>query len=118
MTGAENSLIFIAIVFMRALLLLLITCSCLLLLQRNPSMKPRAAEMVNVNFDTLNFKTQVQPIFEKHCSPCHFPGGKMHEKLPFDQGETIIDHQAGILRRIKGADDVRLIKQYVEQNNR
>jgi hypothetical protein len=103
---------------MRAFLLLLIAGSCLLLLQRNPSGKPRVAEMVNVNLDTLNFKTQVQPIFEKHCSPCHFPGGKMYEKLPFDQGETIVNHQAGILRRIKGDDDVRLIRQYAGQNNR
>jgi hypothetical protein len=101
---------------MRALLLLLVSCSCLLLLQRNPSAKAPATEMVNASFDTLNFKTQVQPIFEKRCSPCHFPGGKMYDKLPFDQGETIINHQAGILRRIKGENDVRVIKQYLEQS--
>lgn len=101
---------------MRALLLLLVSCSCLFLLQRNPSTKVHAAKMVNASFDTLNFKTQVQPIFQKHCSPCHFPGGKMYEKLPFDQGETIINHRAGILRRIKGEDDVRVVKQYLEQN--
>ena len=69
-------------------------------------------------FDTVNFTTMVQPIFEKHCSPCHFPGGKMYEKLPFDQGETIVNHQAGVLRRIKAEDEVRLIKQYVEQSKR
>ena len=68
--------------------------------------------------DTVNFKTMVQPIFEKHCSPCHFPGGKMYEKLPFDQGETIVNHQAGILKRIKGEEDVRLIQQYIAQKKR
>jgi hypothetical protein len=86
----------------------------LFLFQRNPA--PNGPQNNHLEFDTLNFKTVVQPIFEKHCSPCHFPGGKMYEKLPFDQGATIINHHAGILRRIEGEDDLRLIKQYLEQN--
>jgi hypothetical protein len=101
---------------MRAPLILFVCGSCLLLLQHYPSPETPPVKMVVQRLDTVNFKTQVEPIFEKHCNPCHFPGGKMYEKLPFDQGETIINHQAGILRRIKGEDDVRLIKQYLEQN--
>jgi len=101
---------------MRAPLILFVCGSCLLLLQRYTAPETPAIKMVVQRSDTVNFKTQVEPIFEKHCNPCHFPGGKMYEKLPFDKGETIIDHQAGIFRRIKGDDEVRLIKQYLEQN--
>jgi len=101
---------------MRAPLILFVCGSCLLLLQRYPAPEAPRVKMAAQRLDTVNFKTQVEPIFERHCNPCHFPGGKMYEKLPFDQGETIISHQAGILRRIKGEDEVRLIKQYLEQN--
>ena len=32
--------------------------------------------------DTISFTLQIQPILVNHCSPCHFTGGKMYEKLP------------------------------------
>jgi len=101
---------------MRAPLILFVCGSCLLLLQRNPEPATPAVKMLVQRLDSINFKAQVEPIFQKHCNPCHFPGGKMYEKLPFDQGTTIISRQAGILRRIKEEDEVRLIKQYLEQN--
>jgi len=65
--------------------------------------------------DTIDFSKQIQPILVNHCSPCHFPGGKMYQRLPFDKDTTIINHQAGILRRIKG-DDNALIKAFVQQH--
>lgn len=68
--------------------------------------------------DTVNFKTQVQPILVKNCSPCHFPGGKLYEKLPFDKGETIVNHEAGVFKRLKKEDEVKLVKQYIEENKK
>jgi hypothetical protein len=65
--------------------------------------------------DTIGFTKQIQPIMIKNCSPCHFPGGKMYEKLPFDKDTTIINHNAAILRRIKGEDNA-LIRAFVRQN--
>jgi hypothetical protein len=35
------------------------------------------------------FVSKVRPIFESRCRPCHFEGGKMYERLPFDRPETI-----------------------------
>lgn len=66
--------------------------------------------------DTIDFSTQVQPVLQKKCSPCHFPGGKMYEKMPFDNGKTIMDHKAGIFRRITDVEEVKLFRKYVEQN--
>jgi len=67
--------------------------------------------------DTIDFTKQIQPILIKNCSPCHFTGGKMYERMPFDKDTTIINHEKGILRRIKGDENV-LIKTFIQQNNR
>jgi len=67
--------------------------------------------------DTINFASQIQPILAKNCSPCHFTAGKMYERMPFDKDTTIINHQAGILRRIKGEENT-LIRSFVEQRSK
>ena len=66
--------------------------------------------------DTVNFKTQIQPILQKNCSPCHFHGGKMFGKMPFDKSETIISHEAGVLKRFKIQSEIDLVKQFIPQN--
>ena len=68
--------------------------------------------------DTVNYQTQIQPILQEKCSPCHFSGGKMYERMPFDKGETIIGHQAGILKRIKDEKEAALIREYVQQQTK
>ena len=65
--------------------------------------------------DTIHFTSQIQPILVKNCSPCHFTGGKMYERMPFDKDTTIINHEAAILKRIKGEENP-LIKSFIEQN--
>ncbi|MFL5809812.1 MAG: hypothetical protein ACJ749_09845 [Flavisolibacter sp.] len=67
--------------------------------------------------DSIDFRTTIQPILVKNCSPCHFAGGKMYDRMPFDKGETIIKHQTGILRRIKKAEENELLKQFISQRN-
>lgn len=68
-----------------------------------------------VKRDTIHFVTQIKPLLQKNCSPCHFPGGKLYEKLPFDKDETIITHNEGVLKRFKNVDERKLIKQFAEQ---
>ena len=65
--------------------------------------------------DTIHFTSQIQPILVKNCSPCHFTGGKMYERMPFDKDTTIINHETGVLKRIKGEENL-LIKTFIEQN--
>ena len=65
--------------------------------------------------DTIDFSSQIQPILVKNCSPCHFAGGKMYERMPFDKDTTIINHETGILKRIKGDENV-LLKAFIRQN--
>ena len=67
--------------------------------------------------DTIDFGNQVQPILVKNCSPCHFTGGKMYERMPFDKDTTIINHEKGILKRFKGDESV-LLKTFIQQHKR
>ena len=72
-------------------------------------------ETILVLKDTIDFTKQIQPILVKNCSPCHFTGGKMYERMPFDKDTTIINHETGILKRIKGDENV-LLKTFIQQN--
>ncbi len=76
------------------------------------------AAIIAPTTDTIDFKTMIQPIFEKRCNPCHFPGGKMYEKMPFDNPKTILNHEAGILRRIKDAEENERIREFLKKNKK
>ena len=65
--------------------------------------------------DTINFATQIQPILQKNCSPCHFTGGKMYERMPFDASQTLLSHKEGILKRFKQEEDSSLLTKYIDQ---
>ena len=66
--------------------------------------------------DTGYFNAAVLPVLKKNCSPCHFPGGKMYERMPFDQPATIISHEAGALKRFKVMEEMSIVKNYIELN--
>ena len=67
---------------------------------------------------TIDFTGQIVPILIKNCSPCHFAGGKMYEKLPFDQDTTLLNHSHGILKRIKIEEEKMLLEQFIGQNKK
>jgi len=37
----------------------------------------------------VDFDSQVKPILQSKCMPCHFSGGQMYDSLPFDKPATI-----------------------------
>ena len=69
-----------------------------------------AAEKARVDFDT-----QVKPIFKSKCMPCHFSGGQMYDRLPFDKPETIRKLGVKVFTRIKAEDERRLIEDFLSQ---
>jgi hypothetical protein len=75
-----------------------------------------AKRIASLNTDSTFFKTQVKPLLEKKCSPCHFTGGKIYERMPFDKEETILNHEAGILKRFKDEKEADLLKQFIQQH--
>jgi hypothetical protein len=50
---------------------------------------------------TIDYKAEIQPIFEAKCQPCHFAGGKMYNRLPFDRSETLRRLGEKVFTRIK-----------------
>jgi hypothetical protein len=54
------------------------------------------------------FAGAVRPILKAHCAPCHEPGGRLYDRLPFDDARVVSSHSPGILRRLKGEDRAAL----------
>jgi hypothetical protein len=50
------------------------------------------------------FAGAIRPILKAHCSPCHEPGGRLYDRLPFDDPRVVSAHSPGVLRRLKGED--------------
>lgn len=65
--------------------------------------------------DTISFAVHIQPILQNKCNPCHFPGGKMYESMPFDQAKTILDHPEGVLKRFKKGEEGRLMRAFLKK---
>ncbi len=66
--------------------------------------------------ERVDFDTQLQPIFKSKCMPCHFNGGQMYERLPFDKPDTIRKLGHRLFTRIKEENDRRLIEDFLTQS--
>lgn len=62
-----------------------------------------------------DFTADIEPIFKARCQPCHFQGGKVYDKLPFDKPETIKKLGTRLFTRIKDEKEQRLIREFLEQ---
>ena len=69
-----------------------------------PTPAPPAPEGSAHDGGVPDFARDVQPILARACDPCHFPGGKMYQPMPFDDPKTVASHKEGVLRRLKGSD--------------
>jgi hypothetical protein len=78
---------------------------------RNPTV-PASTEKVPAEVD---FTSQVRPILELRCTPCHFEGGTMYQRLPFDRPETINELGTKLFSRIKVENEQRLIREFLKQ---
>jgi hypothetical protein len=63
----------------------------------------------------VDFATQIKPIFEARCQPCHFNGGTMYQRLPFDRPETIKMLGPKLFSRIKDEQQRRLLCDFLSQ---
>ena len=87
-----------------AAVLILATC----LLATSPAAQPSKAQPVD-------FQTQIRPILEKRCQPCHFTGGKMYGKMPFDRPQTIHTLGDKMFTRIKDPKEQALLRTFLAQ---
>jgi hypothetical protein len=66
--------------------------------------------------DRVDFDTQLKPIFQSKCMPCHFSGGQVYDRLPFDKAATIRKLGTKLFTRIKDEHDRRLIEEFLTQS--
>ena len=84
--------------------------------QRMPhSAVVQAAVETQPTSTNVDFDSQIKPIFQSKCMPCHFSGGKMYESLPFDRPETIKKLGTKLFSRIKDENHRRLIRDFLAQ---
>ncbi len=101
---------------MKAILIVMVYVSGLWLVHKDTKQQPVSAKDTSVrHIDSNYFKARIEPILQKNCSPCHFPGGKQYEKLPFDKAETIINHGAVALKRLKDDKEKALVREFINQ---
>ncbi|HEX9160592.1 MAG TPA: hypothetical protein VF980_02710 [Thermoanaerobaculia bacterium] len=66
---------------------------------------------------TPSYDKTVRPILEQHCQPCHFAGGKMYARLPFDRAETIVKLGPKLFTRIRNEQERAVIRKYLAATN-
>ena len=76
---------------------------------------PQPARPVFTINAKVDFVTQVEPILRSKCQGCHFRGGKMYEKLPFDRPETIKHLGTKLFTRISDEGDRKVIREFLSQ---
>ncbi|MDQ2936721.1 MAG: hypothetical protein M3R67_04355 [Acidobacteriota bacterium] len=63
----------------------------------------------------VDFATQIRPILESRCMPCHFSGGKVYQRMPFDRPETIKTLGTKLFTRLKDENERRVIRDFLAQ---
>ena len=71
----------------------------------------------STNTTKIDFATQVKPVLETRCMPCHFAGGKVYQRMPFDRAETIYALGNKLFTRIKDEHEQRLIREFLAQQS-
>jgi hypothetical protein len=66
----------------------------------------------------VDFAKQIRPILEERCQPCHFQGGKMYSRLPFDRPQTIVRLGKKLFTRIHDEKTRDLIRQFLAQERK
>jgi len=59
-----------------------------------------------------SFEADVKPILQR-CTPCHFAGGKMYEKLPFDRPATVVKLGERLFTRIQKDEERATIRRFL-----
>jgi hypothetical protein len=64
----------------------------------------------------VTFKADVAPLLAEKCRPCHFKGGKVFDKLPFDDYKTVAKVGARLNTRLKGKD-AELVSRWIARGS-
>jgi hypothetical protein len=82
---------------------------------RTASAAPTASAASSAPKARVDFETQLKPMLQSKCMPCHFSGGKMYDRLPFDKPATIRKLGTRLFTRIHEEHDRKLIEDFLAQ---
>lgn len=74
------------------------------------------AEAASAAPETVSFENDIRPILQSRCMPCHFEGGVMYAKLPFDTPATIRQLGERLFTRIRKEEEQTLIRAFLAQD--
>jgi hypothetical protein len=57
----------------------------------------------------------VKEMLSANCSPCHVSGGKMYERLPFDNAEIVRAHSDRISGRLNKPEDKKILEDWLSE---
>jgi hypothetical protein len=80
-----------------------------------PSVKAQETAAVSSSNSKVDFAANVEPILKSKCQPCHFSGGKVYDKLPFDRPETIKTLGTKLFTRIHDENERKIIREFLAQ---
>jgi hypothetical protein len=60
----------------------------------------------------VTFTDDIGPLLSANCRPCHFKGGKVFDRLPFDQYKTALKLGSRLNTRFKG-DNADLVTRWI-----
>lgn len=63
------------------------------------------------------FAAKIAPMLAERCQPCHFPGGVMYERLPFDRPETIRALGTELFSRIRDEQERQWIRDFLAEED-
>jgi hypothetical protein len=63
-----------------------------------------------------DFDKEIKPILQTRCQPCHFEGGKVYDRMPFDKPATISRLGTKLFTRIKDEKERQLIREFLAEN--
>ena len=98
-----------------AMALLLVESGGVVRTVRTAIAAPASPPAASAPKERVDFDTQLKPIFQSKCMPCHFSGGQMYERLPFDKPATIRKLGTRLFTRIKDEHDRKLIEDFLTQ---
>lgn len=63
------------------------------------------------------FAAKIAPMLAERCQPCHFPGGVMYERLPFDRPETVRALGSKLFSRIRDERERQWIRDFLAEED-
>ena len=79
---------------------------------------PQEHRAVQPKDTVYTFHKNVLPLLQANCNPCHFPGGKVYKKLPFDDSTTVATLGKKLNTRLKQKEQREIINGWVKSRTK